>query len=471
MSTLPHIRVSENGRFLVTESGEPFFWLGDTAWELFHRLTREEAQFYFAARQRQRFTVIQAVLLAEFDGLNTPNAYGDRPLHDNDPTRPNEAYFAYADELIGMAAAHDLYMGLLPTWGDKVNRRQWGVGPQVFTVENAQVYGRFLGQRYGNQSHIIWILGGDRPAVFEEDDYRDLWRAMAAGIDEGAGRRVLKTYHPPGRRSTTAWLHDEAWLDFNMMQSGHGAGRDSTVWDAIEYDYALTPTKPTLDGEPNYEDHPVNPGRNWDPANGHFRDYDVRKQLYRSVFAGGCGVTYGHHSIWQFCGPRNPGINHTDRTWLEALNRPGAAQVQYLRALIESRPFLSSMPDQSILASDPDTGGHHLRARRASDGSYLMVYLPTTRAVSVYVDRLNAITIRGWWVSPSTGQLSHIGKIDLTTMPAIVMSIFDVRQHQPFRLSAEPTTPITFTPPFEGPDWVLVLEDADKFSLPPGVVA
>jgi hypothetical protein len=54
MSTLPHLRVSDNHRFLVTTSGAPFFWLGDTAWELFHRLTREEARFYFAARQRQR---------------------------------------------------------------------------------------------------------------------------------------------------------------------------------------------------------------------------------------------------------------------------------------------------------------------------------------------------------------------------------------------------------------------------------
>src|ERR1041384_942395 len=107
----PRLKVSGNKRFLVTEQGDPFFWLGDTAWELFHRLTREEAAFYFAARQRQRFTVIQAVMLAEFDGLNTPNVYGEHPLHDNDPTRPNEAYFAYADDLIAMAADHDLYIG------------------------------------------------------------------------------------------------------------------------------------------------------------------------------------------------------------------------------------------------------------------------------------------------------------------------------------------------------------------------
>ncbi|MEZ4682809.1 MAG: DUF4038 domain-containing protein [Caldilineaceae bacterium] len=142
---LPRLQVSDNQRFLVTSANAPFFWLGDTAWELFHRLTREEAAFYFAARQRQRFNVIQAVALAEFDGLDQPNVYGERPLHDNDPTRPNEAYFAYVDELIDLAAAHNLYIGLLPTWGDKVNRRQWGVGPVIFDEQNAQLYGQFWG--------------------------------------------------------------------------------------------------------------------------------------------------------------------------------------------------------------------------------------------------------------------------------------------------------------------------------------
>ena len=242
MAELSRLQMSSNRRFIITETGDPFFWLGDTAWELFHRLNREEAERYFANRQANRFTVIQAVALAEFDGLNTPNAYGERPLLDNDPTRPNEAYFAYVDEVVQMAARHGLYIGLLPTWGDKVDH-QWGAGPVVFNPENAEVYGRFLGERYREQTNIVWILGGDRPAIHEDHDYRPIWRAMAAGIDAGMERPSFKTYHPAGGRSTSAWLHDEDWLDMHMMQSGHGGGHDVPVWDWVTHDYALTPAQ------------------------------------------------------------------------------------------------------------------------------------------------------------------------------------------------------------------------------------
>src|SRR6185295_9859011 len=89
-AALPRLVVAGNHRFLATAEGKPFFWLGDTAWELFHRLSREEAGRYLANRARLRFTVIQAVVLAELDGLHAPNAYGERPLVDDDPTKPNE---------------------------------------------------------------------------------------------------------------------------------------------------------------------------------------------------------------------------------------------------------------------------------------------------------------------------------------------------------------------------------------------
>ncbi|MCB0151002.1 MAG: DUF4038 domain-containing protein, partial [Caldilineaceae bacterium] len=126
------LKISENRRFLVHDDGTPFFYLGDTAWELLHRLTYEETARYLADRAAKGFTVIQAVVLAELDGLHTPNRNGDVPLIDDDPTQPNEAYFAHVDAVVALAASLGLHIGMLPTWGDKWNVK-WGVGPEIFT--------------------------------------------------------------------------------------------------------------------------------------------------------------------------------------------------------------------------------------------------------------------------------------------------------------------------------------------------
>ena len=113
------LRVSADKHYLLKQDGKPFFWLGDTAWELFHRLSREEEKRYLQNRAAKGFTVIQAVVLAELDGLNTPNFYGDKPLINNDPIKPNEAYFKHVDYILNEAARLGLIMALLPTWGDK----------------------------------------------------------------------------------------------------------------------------------------------------------------------------------------------------------------------------------------------------------------------------------------------------------------------------------------------------------------
>ena len=82
--------------------------------------------------------------LAEIDGLNTPTRTASRPLIDNDPTRPNvepgpeNDYWDHVDWIIDAANERGLTIGLLPTWGDKWNLK-WGVGPVVFTPENAEL--------------------------------------------------------------------------------------------------------------------------------------------------------------------------------------------------------------------------------------------------------------------------------------------------------------------------------------------
>lgn len=429
------LKLSDNRRFLAHGDGRPFFYLADTAWELFHRLSLAEAEEYLRRRAAQGFTVIQAVVLAEIDGLHTPNMQGHTPLLDDDPARPNEAYFRDVDAVVDIAERLGLYIGMLPTWGDKWNLK-WGAGPEVFTPENARGYGQFLGRRYRDKP-IIWITGGDRP--IETDRHFAILRELASGLREGDGGAHLITFHPGGGHTSAEWLHAEPWLDFNMLQSGHG--RDTGNYDRIAVDYARVPIKPCLDGEPGYEDHPVA----FNPKNGFLDAYDVRKYAYWAVFAGAAGHTYGCHDVWQLWhGARAP-INWPRRPWTEAIDLPGARQMQHLRRLVEARPFLERVPDQALIAGDAGSGPAHLQATRGDDGSYAFVYTALGQPFTLELGRLSGSTLRACWYDPRTGAWDDAGPF-------------------PRRGSR------TFTPPSHGRgnDWVLVLDDAAR-GYPAGI--
>ncbi|HEU4390574.1 MAG TPA: DUF4038 domain-containing protein, partial [Blastocatellia bacterium] len=229
------LKISDNRRYLQYESGKPFFYLGDTAWELFHRLNREEASQYLTNRSQKGFTVIQAVVLAQLGGLTVPNAYGDLPLIQSDPAQPNEAYFRHVDFIVNKAEELGMFIGMLPTWGS-----YWASGKSVFTTANARTYGRLLGTRYKDKA-IIWILGGDRSITTAEE--RGIMDAMAAGLTEGDRGAHLKTFHPIGPGLSSIKLHDAPWLDFNMFQSSHAA-RDHDNGLYVENDYERSPAKP-----------------------------------------------------------------------------------------------------------------------------------------------------------------------------------------------------------------------------------
>ncbi len=428
------LKISPNHHYLQYEDGTPFFWLGDTGWELFSRLTLDEINLYLDNRAAKGFNVIQAVLLSEFS-MHRPNRYGQVSLENMDPLKPNEKYFSLVDSVVKLAFHKGMFMALVATWGDKVIKI-WGEGPVIFDSAKAYRYGYWLGNRYKNFPNIIWILGGDRPARNDATDVVPVWRAMANGIIDATAHRCIITYHPPGENSSSSWLHQESWLDLNMIQSSH-SHRDAPTWEWVSRDWNLSPTKPVLDGEPNYEDHPAHPWPKWNTDSGYFRDYDVRKQLYRSVFAGGCGVTYGHHAIWQFMSEREEVINYADRGWINALDRPGAFQAGYLKKLMESRPMPNRMRDQSIIVSGQGEKGEHIEAFRDNGNQYAMIYLPAGKKITINTSFIKTDNIRASWFNPRNGEYQPIGSLK--------------RQDA-----------MEFTPPSTGVqnDWVLVIDAA-----------
>ena len=414
---LPAIKVTEDKRFLATADGKPFFYLADTAWELLHRLDRKQAVEYLDKRAGQGYTAIQAVALAELDGVTDPNPYGDLPLIEKDPARPavtpgsnpNDAnaydYWDNVEYIVDKANARGLYIAFLPSWGRWVNNTGRS-DESLLTPANAQSYGEFLGRRFGKKG-IVWILGGDRTAT----GFEETWRALARGIAIGvAGKEdydvVLMSFHPRGGETSSTWFHNDAWLDFNMHQTGHGRAERVMSWDRIAKDYQRTRVKPVIDGEPLYEDHPVEfRARDY----GYSFDAHVRQRAYWSVFSGSCGHTYGNHSVWQMYAPGRRPINGPLLYWNEAIHRPGAAQMQYVRALIESRPYFSRVPDQSLVA-DALTGADHIVATRG-DG-YALIYSAQGRKFTAQMGKISGAQVKAWWFNPRTGTAAEAGTFE-----------------------------------------------------------
>lgn len=440
------LSVHPDARYLRQADGQPFFWLGDTAWELLHRLNREETLHYLRDRAAKGFRVIQTVCLAELNGLDDPNAAGELCLHDHDPARPNPDYFTHVDWVLDQAESLGLYLALLPTWGCYVGDQTWPKDRLVFTAENAEAYGLFVGQRYAERPNLVWVLGGDRPC--RQPETLAIWQAMATGIRAGGARQLI-TWHPPGGCSSAEFVHDENWLDFNMVQSSHFR-KACENWRFIGDDRARKPRKPTLEAEPCYEEMPLG----FNPSQGvYFDAYDVRLAAYWSVFAGSCGFTYGCQAVWQMWTPDRPQAAGTVlRPWKESLQLPGAGQMRHLRALVESRPYFARRPDPSLLhLAWPCSLGatNHVAVCRDGDDdgvgtSYLMAYSPILPlAIKLKTSLIPSSRLRVWAFDPREGLAYSLGDSSNTG-----------------------TIPL---PPMEhGMDWVYVVEGADAPYPPPG---
>ena len=413
ISQLPWLKVSENQRFLAVENGEPFFWLGDTGWLLFSKLTRQEAEKYLKDRAEKGFNVIQVMVLHE---LNLTNIYGDSALINGDVSRPNLTdgdafeegkaydYWDHLDYVIKIAEKNGLYIAMVPVWGSNVR------GGKV-TIQQADKYASWLGKRYANQSNIIWLNGGDTRG----DVNVEVWQTIGKRLKEYAPDQLV-TFHPFGRTKSSMWFHDELWLDFNMFQSGHrrydqddtelAYGQDN--WKYVRDDYALTPVKPTLDGEPSYEGIPQ--GLH-DPTEPYWNGNDLRRYAYWSVFAGACGFTYGHSAVMQMHkqGDQKPSYGVREY-WNEAIDAPGATQMIHLKKLMLSKSYFDRIPDQSLIASNHGEKYDYQVGTRGKD--YAFVYTYNGRDIEVQLGILEGEVLTASWFNPRDGSVSRIGNIE-----------------------------------------------------------
>jgi hypothetical protein len=411
------LRVQENGRYLA--NGErPFFWLGDTAWLLFQNLTLEETELYLKNRRDKGFTVIQATVIHTLPKADSGDS--SLPLNknqlscalqNNDFARPDKEgeFWRHADAVLNKAEELGLYMGLLPAWGSMVKQN-------ILTVDNAAVYADFLAERWGRRKNIIWILGGD----IRGDTGGEVWNILGNAFKRLAPDQLI-TYHPFGRTSSSFWFADSPWLDFNMFQSGHRRydqrslkewddntakegwfGEDN--WRYVERDYAAGIKRPTLDGEPSYEQIPQ--GLH-DPSQPYWQDYDVRRYAYWAVLAGACGHTYGHNAIMQFYKRQyGSGSYGVKSEWKDALHDPGSGQMGHLASLMNSVDFSRGRAAGELVRNN---GEGYKRVSAFMGEDFILVYTYSGENFTLDLDKSKWKRAEGLWFDPAAGIYSYCG--------------------------------------------------------------
>lgn len=437
---LPRLRVSANGHFLMTEKGEPFFWLGDTGWLLLTRLTREAAEQYLENRRRKGFNVIQVMVV---HGTHDVDVYGDSALVEGDLGRPRTTpgnspgdrsqydYWDHLDYLVDLAAKKGIYIALVPVWGGVVKAAK----P---SVAQAAAYAGFLADRYRDRPNIIWMNGGD----IKGSDFMDVWNTIGSTLHERDPGHLI-TFHPRGRASSSFWFQQQGWLDFNSIQSGHKSYEQDTSagdphygednWRYVEADYKKTPTRPVLDAEPSYEGIPHGLHDTTLPR---WTANDVRRYGYWSVFTGACGYTYGDNSVMQMLRPTDKGSAYGAKApWFQAIDDPGAGQMIFLKKLMLSRPYFERVPDESLVA---DQGQRYDYVVATRGQHYAFIYTYTGRQLRVDPAALHAAQVAASWYNPRDGNWTSIG-------------LFPGKGIQTFDPPGGPSP---------GNDWVLVLDAA-----------
>lgn len=403
------LKVSDNHRYLIHENGTPFFWLGNTAWLISERLTRDEVEYYLVNEHRAGYNVEQIQVI---NSIPTFNIYGQQA---NDASfdmwkfskKDQYGYWEHLDFIVDFAASQGIYIAMDCVWGSQITKMD---------IKKAEKYGQFLGERYKDKPNIIWMIGGDVLG----DKGTASWDALAKAIRKADPNHVM-TFHPRGRTTSSRWFADRDWMDFHMFQSGHrrygqrnGDGdytiKDNTEednWRYVDLTWNGNPQKPVIDGEPSYEDIPQGLHDFTAPR---WMDYDVRRYAYWAVFAGCFGHTYGHNSIMQFIKPGLLASFGAEKPWWDAMKDPGYNQMKYLKWLILAFPFEERIADQSVIAGQNGERYDRNIATRGND--YLLVYNYSGKPMQLDLSKISGAKKNVWVMNPSDGTLKYLGEFD-----------------------------------------------------------
>ena len=377
------LTISENGHYFLDKSGSPFFWQGDTEWELFRYLNATEACALLAERKEQGFNVIQVIVNGVFPEWGAMTGMkpwqGLKAWRNDNPLTPDEEYFRKVDSIVAYADKLDiiLVMGVY-------HARDCDAGR--ITALNAKQWAVWLANRYRNAGNVVFGMYPHAEAASET-----IIRGTVAGILEADGDSHLITMHPDPSPASSSFMHSEFWLSFNTVQTW---STNMMNYDMVRADYNRWPPKPVVDGEARYE------GEDGTTAP------EVRRSAWWACLAGGF-YSYGHRDNWK-----------SPQTWRDWYDSPAARQMKIMGDFFRSLDWWRIVPDQKIF--EKWISGNV--AARSADGEWIVAYLTGKSPVRVNLNSITASkTADAWWLNPATGSRSSIGTFSTSGIAEFVI--------------------------------------------------
>ena len=294
------LKISDTGRYLVDQKGNPFLVAGDSPWSLIVQLDDNDRQTYLEDRQKRGFnSLIVNLLEHKFCTLAPRTRSGLAPFNTpGDFSTFNPAYFDLAHQVVERAGEHGMIVWLAPAYlgyggGDEGFFREIKAGGR----EKLREYGRFVGKRFRDLPNIVWALGGDYTP-----DAPDQWvvNDLAAAIREADPTHLMTAHHSP-RSSAVEAFGERDWLTVNNFY-----GYEKAMFLPMLAEYRRQPVRPFVLIETTYEDeHDATPDQ-------------IRRQAYWAMLSGACGQFFGNNPIWHFDGP---GLYPAKMTWQQAWAR------------------------------------------------------------------------------------------------------------------------------------------------------
>ncbi len=323
-----YVVIPENGRFLTYADGTPFFWLGDTHWQMADYERLHECnypgcncgnQFKHLAddRIKKGFTVYQTY----FDSAESDGG-GNKHVHHwwtEKYTKINpQAFNETMDVMIEYLANNGITMAM-----------GFGVHSNTLSRMNndakaIQSFAKYCVARYACYP-IVWITGQEitvGPEMFAT------WRSVGAlvGKYDGFKRPNGAHMYPMTAQDERAQtLDNEPWHQMWILQGGHG-GYDSLKPRSFYKSYRDNEkVKPYLETECQYEDITC----------GAFNGYDApRIGAWQALQSGCAGFTYGVTGVWAMGWNQTTEqgwIGYSPEPWYIGMDKPGSTEMTYMK--------------------------------------------------------------------------------------------------------------------------------------------